>query len=145
MKNKRVKFILSVIFIVLLLVTVLLTAWYYISIPNLKVDTQSLDIYLYWSYILTAVALFFAFIVGPINGFIAKPKTALKGLIAAVILLAILGFSWLIGSPQATPGVLYTAPPADWRMADMLLYSAYILIALGFLGMIVAELLDSLH
>ncbi len=140
MRNDKSKLIIDIFLYIILAISVILTVIFYTKIPDLQVSTKPLDYYLYWGYLLTAITMFVAFIVGPIIGFIQNPKSAIKALIGLVLFAIIVGIAASLASPEPTPDVLITASPQAWKWADILLYTMYILGGLGFLAIIFSEL-----
>ena len=140
MRHNKSKLIIDIIFYTVLAISVVLAVVFYVKIDQLTVSPAPLDTFLYWSYILLAVTVFIAFIIAPILGFIHNPKSAIKALVAIVVLAIVLGISASLASPEPTPGSLISASPAAWKWADILIYTTYILGGLGILAIIVSEL-----
>ncbi len=140
MRHDKSKLFIDIIFYVVLAISVVLAVIFYAKIDQLTVNPAPVDTFLYWSYILLAVTVFIAFIIAPIIGFIHNPKSALKALVAIVVLGIVVGIAAALASPEPTPGTLVSATPAEWKWADILIYTTYILGGLGILAIVVSEL-----
>ncbi|MDR2816514.1 MAG: hypothetical protein LBB62_07420 [Proteiniphilum sp.] len=104
------------------------------------------DLVLYWAYILLAITVIilvgFA-IVGFVKGLKENPKKALGGFLSLVGLAAVLVITYMIGD-----GTLLNIPgyegedntSSTLKIADMWLYSAYIMFVITLLAMIVLPL-----
>ncbi|WP_294081928.1 hypothetical protein [Proteiniphilum sp. UBA5384] len=105
------------------------------------------DIVLYWAYVLlavTVVVLIGFAIADLLRGFKENPKKALSGLMTIVGLAALLIITYMIGD-----GTLLNIPgyegndnrPPTLKMTDMWLYSAYVMLVLTLLAMIILPLI----
>ena len=146
MRQDRTKLIIDIFLIIFLIISVILSVNFYTKIDNLAVSASSLNIFFYWAYFLLALTVLFAFIIGPLLGFIQNPKSAIKGIISIIVLLLIFGLAYSFSS--TTPIELnITIKNIDFalRLADTAINSMYILGFLGILAIVVAELKELLH
>jgi hypothetical protein len=145
MRHEKYKTIIDIFLYIILAISVVFAVIFYAKIDQLQVSQAPLNNFLYWSYFLLFLTIFFAFIIGPIVGFIQNPKSALMGLIALVGFAIIFGIAAALASPEPTPGVLVKASASAWKWADILLYSMYILGGLGFIAILFSELKALFH
>ena len=146
MRQDRTKLIIDIFLIIFLIISVILAVNFYTKIDNLAVSASSLNIFFYWAYFLLALTVLFAFIIGPLLGFIQNPKSAIKGIISIIVLLLIFGLAYSFSS--TTPVDLnITIKNIDFalRLADTAINAMYILGFLGILAIVVAELKELLH
>lgn len=108
---------------------------------------QFTDIMLYWAYTLlavTVVTLILFAIFGFFKSLQTTPKTALSGLLMFVIMIAILGISYALGSGELLNIPGYDGAdnnPATLKMTDMWIFSMYIILGLSILAILVSPLL----
>ena len=146
MRQDRTKLIIDIFLILFLAISVILAVYFYINIKNLTVSEAPLNIFFYWAYFLLGLTVLVAFIIGPLVGLIQNPKSAVKGVVALIGLLAVFAIAYSFSS--TTPVELsIEVKNMDFalRLADTSLYSMYILGALGILAIIVAELKELIH
>lgn len=104
------------------------------------------DIVLYWAYILLVITV--AVLIGfAISAFLKQlkesPKKALGGFLALVGIAALLLITFSIGDGTLLNIPGYDGPdnqPATLKLTDMWLYSAYFLLALTFLAILILPL-----
>lgn len=146
MRHDKSKLIIDIFLILFLAISVVLAVYFYLNIENLNVSEAPLNLFFYWAYFLLGITVLAAFIVGPLVGMIQNPKSAVKGVVAIVVLLGIFAIAYSFSS--TTPvDISIEVKNMDFalRLADTSLYSMYILGALGILAIIVAELKELLH
>ena len=101
------------------------------------------DMVLYWAYILfaiTIVVLLLFAVVTFLKQLKESPKKALGGLLALVGIAALLLVTYLMGSGSLLDIPGYDGSdnnPATLKLTDMWLYSAYFLLAITFLAILV--------
>ncbi|MDD2512669.1 MAG: hypothetical protein PHH64_06520 [Proteiniphilum sp.] len=104
------------------------------------------DMVLYWSYILFAITIVVLLLFAIANFFRQlkeSPKKALGGFLALVGIALLLLVTYFIGDGTLLNIPGYDGPdnrPATLKLTDMWLYSAYIMLALTFLAIIVLPL-----
>jgi hypothetical protein len=148
MKKGLVQTIVQIFYWVLLAVSVLLIVLFYVKNGDVNPDDSwskqisdfgpTLNYYLYWSYILVGLALFFTLIF-PIANMVSNPKSGLKTLVALVILggLLFVGYQLGDGTVMDIPG--YTGSdnvPERLKLTDMGIYMMYFMFAGAILAMI---------
>ncbi len=146
MRHDKTKLIIDIFLILFLIVSVVLAVYFYTNIDNLQVSEAPLNAFFYWAYFLLGLTVLVAFIISPLMGMIQNPKSAIKGAISLIVLLAIFAIAYSFSS--TTPVELnIEVKNMDFalRLADTSLYSMYILGALGLLAIIVAELKELVH
>ncbi len=137
MRHDRFKLIIDIFLGIILAISVILTVLFYSDTSNVEV----LNTFLYWAYILLGVAVLVAFIIAPVVGMIQNPKSAVKGVVALVILLGIIGIAYSLSSTTPVDiSIEVKNMDLALRLADTSLISMYILGALGILAIILAEL-----
>ena len=146
MRHDKIKLIIDIFLILFLAVSVVLAVYFYIHIKDLNVSVAPLNLFFYWAYFLLALAILFAFIVGPLVGMIQTPKSAIKGIISAAVLLGVVAIAYSFSSTTPVDlNIEIKNMTFALRLADTSLYSAYILGGLGIIAIIIAELKELLH
>ena len=149
---KTLSKILNIVLLVLLAISVLFGALFYIKIAPLPDENVPAELMKYinwfmvWAAILTVLVVFFAVIVGPIMSIISDPKGIIKSLISIVVIGIIIGIGFAISSPSME-GIHIAGElgeianiSAKLRVADACLYTTYILSGLGILAIFFAEI-----
>ena len=104
------------------------------------------DMVLYWAYILFAITIVVLLLFAIFTFFkqlYESPKKALGGLLALVGIVALLLVTYLMGSGSLLDIPGYDGSdnnPATLKLTDMWLYSAYFLLSITFLAILVLPL-----
>ena len=148
MKKGIVQTIAQVFYWVLLAVSVLLIALFYVKNGDVNPDDPFakqmtdfggiLNIFIYWSYILIGLAVFFTLIF-PIGNMIVNPKSGLKTLISLVIVggLLFVGYQLASDTVMEIPG--YTGKdniPQTLQLTGMGIYMMYFMLGSALLAMV---------
>ncbi len=148
MKKGIVQTIAQVFYWVLLAVSVLLIVLFYVKNGDVNPDDswtkqtadfgEILNIFLYWSYILVGLAVFFTLIF-PLGTMISNPKSGLKSLISILILggLLFVGYQLASDTIMDIPG--YTGKdnvPQTLRLTGMGIYMMYFMLGGAILAMV---------
>lgn len=145
MRKLRIQNVSATVLYGLLLVTVVVVAFFFFGgeAPYARqlLDGSSMrepahtDLLLYWCYFLVTatVAVCLVSIVWHFAALLTDaPRVALKSLTGVILLAALLGVSWWLGSekPLPMPGYEGTENTPFWlRLIDMFLYTIYTLMA----------------
>lgn len=146
----------SLIFLVAILITLAVIALFLFGgqvspeqkiVPDMSQPVFT-DMMLYWAYILlgiTVVSLLLFALFGFFNSLKTNPKTAIRGLMLFVGLVALLGITYAAGSGELLNIPGYDGKdnnPATLKMTDMWIYSMYVMLALSIVAMIISPLLS---
>lgn len=103
------------------------------------------DVMLIYTYILVAIAIIVA-LAFPLVNIIKNPKAAMRSLIGLGIMIVILGVSYLVSSdvPVLDSSGNYFTNPTELKLADMGLFSAYIMLLGAFLLIIGTEIWNAI-
>ncbi len=146
MRHDKSKLIIDIFLVLFLAISVILTVYFYINIKNLTVSEAPLNLFFYWAYFLLGLTVLIAFVVGPLVGLIQNPKSAIKGVVALVVLLGVIAIAYSFSSTTPVElNIEIKNMNFALRLADTSLYSMYILGALGIIAIIAAELKELLH
>ncbi len=146
----------SLIFLVAIIITLAVIALFLFGgqvapeqkiVPDMSQPVFT-DMMLYWAYILlgiTVVSLLLFALFGFFNSLKTNPKTAIRGLMLFVGLVALLGITYAVGSEELLNIPGYDGKdnnPATLKMTDMWIYSMYVMLALSIAAMIISPLLS---
>ncbi len=106
------------------------------------------DLLLYWSYALLAITIVvligFA-IIGFLNNLKLNPKGAIRSLVVMIVMIAILGIGFTLGSGELLHIPGYEGSdnnPTTLKITDMWLYSMYFMLILSTISIFVAPILS---
>lgn len=148
MKKGLVQTIAQIFYWVLLAVSVLLIVLFYVKNGDVNPDDSwskqisdfgpTLNYYLFWSYILVGLAVFFT-VIFPLVNMITNPRSGLKTLVALVVLggLLFVGYQLADDSIMNIPG--YTGPdniPERLKLTGMGIYMMYFMLGGAILAMV---------
>ena len=141
-KNLLIKRIAQITGWVAILVSVVLAVLFYINIKNDNALQTYIDLMMNWTLIMAVLAIFIAFIVGPIMSMITNPKSAVKALIATAVMIIIfvLGYALSKGDVSTVHlNIEVENLKSKLIMTETGLISLYIMAGLTILAVIVAE------
>ncbi len=143
MKNNLVKRISQIIGWVALGLSVILAVIYFMGVSDEVKVQANFDLMLKWTLFLIGTIILFAFLVGPIMSVITDPKSLLKGGIAIVFLIIVVGIAWSLSSADAS-NINIVKEVANLekkaQMADVGLFTFYIIAGVTLLSIFVMEI-----
>ena len=144
MKHSVFHKIPTVILWLCLLITLILSIWFYIAYLSQSVDTESLHLatLLFWLFTLFILNVFTGFVFSFVY-YIWKlkenPKKIIRSLTIAISSGLVLLIAWVTGSGNQLPLVDYKGNENTYlwlKLTDMWLYSIYILLGFVFLALV---------
>ena len=151
MKQKYLIKIGEVFFISLLAISVILTIIFYLNTGKVNSDDPYLkqlsdlgpimDYLVYWTYLLTILAVLFA-IGFPAISMISNPKSGIKSLISVGVIAVILFIAYSLGDDTIMDIAGYKGKdnvPSTLKLTDMAIFSMYGMIGISVLALIYAE------
>jgi len=138
-RNLIIKRISQVFGFLAILLTVVLAILFYVNISNETALDNYIDLLFTLTIVVAALALLFAFIIGPIISMAANPKSITKALISIAVLVVIFLIAYGLASPDTSKIMLQIK--VDNLAQKVLytetgLYALYIMAGLAILGVI---------
>ncbi len=152
MKTSLAQRLGQIFFYILLVVSVVLVVIFYVKYGNVNSDDPTskkmsdlgpiLNNFVYWTYFMIAVAVFFTLIF-PIIHIISNPKSGLKTLLSLAVLALVLfvGYQLADDTILQIPG--YSGPdniPSTLKLTGMGIYSMYIMLGGALLAMLYSSI-----
>lgn len=148
MKNSLAQKLSQIFYYILLAVSVLLVVIFYVKNgsvnPDESVSKQMSDLgpilnnFVYWTYFMVAVAVFFTLIF-PIAQMFSNPKSGLKTLISLAMLALVLFVAYQLADDTIMQLPGYTGKdniPSTLKLTGMGIYTMYIMLAGALLAMV---------
>jgi len=151
-KQKLLLRIAEIFFLALMGVSIILTIVFYLNAGKVNNDAPLLstkisqigpilNVLLYWTYILCALAVIFA-IGFPAIQMVANPKSGIKALISIVALGALMFLAYQLGDGTIMDIAGYNGPdniPSRLKMTDMIMFSLYGMTVISVIALLYSE------